>query len=770
MRNHLTSACLLGFVLACSSSAFALRLNFELTGDQVVPGPSGSSAYARGAAVLNETETEVSIAIEHDVADPISAAIYLGDFGTNGTLVYALPSLDPQLVANWAPTPAEVDDLLAGRLYIQIESSTYPAGDIRGQIAPKHDPEPGDVLISELMYNPRSDESGSSPAEWIELFNPTFSDIDISGWYFEDEDVIFDEPCTPKRSGSIPSFVLRSGELVVVIPDGGAAAPSVTDFETAWGVAGLVNVIQLMADGTASGAIVGNNLANAPINDGNDANDFPLANSVYLPCNTSGVARPDNEILTLVGSSGIIDVVNYDDEAPWPVDDGAASISLVPADYPGKDDLSSYTATGNDDGANWILHTAGDAAGGRQQVAAAGVYGGEDIASPGYVVGASSVNLPPTAESQTLLSATGGEVDITLIASDTSRPFLGLLLFIIKSLPEHGTLIDVMSNHVITPADVAGDGYLIPRPPFTELRYVGGSECGEDSFTFQAFDGALHSPETEVTIVVQCGEVVITELMYNPDSYEGIPCLPEWVEILNTSSDPIDLAGWYLEDANARGGDLPAYILGPQEAVAIIPSASDLLEFDAAWNAPVIQASTNGETSGGALVGFNLGNTDGDDVHLIRPGGPNKQVVDAVHYRNGGDWPNTTSPNDGVSIYVSSTGMVNVMDNDTPANWLRAVEGVDGAYLMTPDVNGIYNGVDIGSPGEVFGITPGRCASASDQNSDGAVDMADFVHFSLCLLGPVDSPPGNCECFDVNLDGQLDLIDYAAFQRVFDVP
>ncbi len=772
MRIRFAQFCFVAILTSSSLAVAATRYSFELDGDQVVPAPSGSSAVGRAAAVLNDTETEVTLAVEHDVVSPIAGAVYRGDFDTNGTFVLALSSLDAQSVTAWQPTPAEVADLKSGLLYLQIDSALHPTGDIRGQVAPKRHPAPGDVLISEIMYNPRSDESGPSPAEWIELFNRTYSDIEIGGWYFEDEDVIFGDFCTPQRSGTIPPFVLRSGNVVVVIPDAGSNPPSVADFESAWGIAGLLDVIQLLPDaGTANGAIVGLTLSNTPVNDGNDTNDFPLANSLYQPCDTNGLERPDDEILTLMAESVVMDTVNYDDQSPWPADDGSASISLVPADYPINTDLSSYTGSGNDIGTHWILHAPGDLAGGRRQSSSAGVYGGNDIGSPGYLIGALSANLPPTIESMVIVMGTDAEADITLQASDNTRPFLGLLLFFVKSLPAHGTLIDATSEKVLTPADVTGAGYLIPRPPFTNLRYISDTACGRDSFTVQATDGVLYSPDAEIELIVQCADVAVTEIMYNPNSFEGFPSAPEWVEILNTSDAPLDLVGWYLEDDSARSGDLPSYILGPNEAVAVIPSASVIAEFQSAWNAAVVQVTTNGETSAGALVGFNLGNLSGDNLRLVKPGGPTKQIVDAVYYGNGGDWPDTNTSGDGVSIYVTPpASQATAVANDSPLAWARAVVGVDGAYEMLADTNGIYNGFDVGSPGHVEGITVLPCPAPPDQNGDGTVGLSDFVHFSLCFGGPTGVAPGNCACFDTDGNDRLDLFDFAFLQQAFAAP
>jgi hypothetical protein len=46
--------------------------------------------------------------------------------------------------------------------------------------------DPGDVVINEIMKNP--DAAYDSSGEWIELYNPTGKDIDITGWTIADND------------------------------------------------------------------------------------------------------------------------------------------------------------------------------------------------------------------------------------------------------------------------------------------------------------------------------------------------------------------------------------------------------------------------------------------------------------------------------------------------------------------------------------------------------------------------------------------------------
>jgi hypothetical protein len=46
------------------------------------------------------------------------------------------------------------------------------------------------------------------------------------------------------------------------------------------------------------------------------------------------------------------------------------------------------------------------------------------------------------------------------------------------------------------------------------------------------------------------------------------------------------------------------------------------------------------------------------------------------------------------------------------------------------------------------------------------VDLADFAEWAACFTGPQGPPiPSACRVFDFNADGDVDLRDYAGFQK-----
>jgi nitrous oxidase accessory protein NosD len=55
-----------------------------------------------------------------------------------------------------------------------------------------------------------------------------------------------------------------------------------------------------------------------------------------------------------------------------------------------------------------------------------------------------------------------------------------------------------------------------------------------------------------------------------------------------------------------------------------------------------------------------------------------------------------------------------------------------------------------------------------DLDGDGVVDIDDLVILSDCLIGPAGGIPAGCDDADLNQDGNVDLLDFAEFQRLFE--
>jgi hypothetical protein len=124
-------------MLVSASSLPAQTFVFHLRGDQEVP-PTTSLATGGCMATLNQPASQLTITCVHNVAGATVMHIHRGVAGTTGPVVFDLGSPVSPVNATWSGmTPADISDLLAGNLYVNIHTAGRPAGEIRGQILPR---------------------------------------------------------------------------------------------------------------------------------------------------------------------------------------------------------------------------------------------------------------------------------------------------------------------------------------------------------------------------------------------------------------------------------------------------------------------------------------------------------------------------------------------------------------------------------------------------------------------------------------------------------
>lgn len=157
----------------------------------------------------------------------------------------------------------------------------------------------GGVVISEIMYNPRSAEPAG---EWVEIVNINAGSVDLSGWLLDDEDAA-DWSAIPTNTPLLPGggvAVIYNNEI------------SLNAFRNAWSIPPSIPLI-----GVSWGS-----LANSP--------------------------SMSSEILELLDSSGEVqDTVNFDESDPWPAGNGFASLYLT------------GLFVDNNAGSNWALSSFG---------------------------------------------------------------------------------------------------------------------------------------------------------------------------------------------------------------------------------------------------------------------------------------------------------------------------------------------------------------------------------------------------------------------------
>ncbi len=182
------------------------------------------------------------------------------------------------------------------------------------------------IVITEILYNPAS--TNDNDWEYVEILNVGDSDVDLSGWVFDDDDE------APLAAANIAGGIVPVGDTAVLF---NADANTVPSLEAAWGTG--INFVPV----TQWSAIA---------NDGDTValwTDF----ASYDAQNLGNAAA----------------LVAYDDSAPWPSDDGASSISLV------------TLSADNQLGESWELSAAGVR--GAYESNPAGENDGINVGSPG---------------------------------------------------------------------------------------------------------------------------------------------------------------------------------------------------------------------------------------------------------------------------------------------------------------------------------------------------------------------------------------------------
>lgn len=202
--------------------------------------------------------------------------------------------------------------------------------------------------------------------------------------------------------------------------------------------------------------------------------------------------------------------------------------------------------------------------------------------------------------------------------------------------------------------------------------------------------------------VVPAQDVMISEIMYNPDSSEANPNDSEWLEIYNYGTTTVDISGWYLEDEDGATAAFPAMtFIAPGEAIVICPDIVTVTDFQAAWGVGFQILPVGGFYFGSAtgIFGTDLGglsNSPGATNEVLTLKDAAGMLVDEANFDDAAPWP-VDSP-DGPSIYVLPQ-FLDTNQNDNGANWARSTDTVDGAFFNTQTA--IFGGVDTGSPGVV---------------------------------------------------------------------
>ncbi len=108
---------------------------FTLSGAEEVP-PNGSPATGSGVITMNTTTNELAFNISFSGLSGSETGAHIHGFappGSNAGILYGLPSGSPK-IGSLTYTEAQEANLLAGLSYVNIHSSAFPGGEIRGQV------------------------------------------------------------------------------------------------------------------------------------------------------------------------------------------------------------------------------------------------------------------------------------------------------------------------------------------------------------------------------------------------------------------------------------------------------------------------------------------------------------------------------------------------------------------------------------------------------------------------------------------------------------
>ena len=118
------------------------RFSAKLSGAQEVPPVASGGAKANGVAMLNQDESKIAVDLEFSSLSSNATAAHIhgpAAPGANAGILFTLTGVPAATAGSIAGqvitvTPEQVTQLRAGQLYFNIHTSSFPDGEMRGQI------------------------------------------------------------------------------------------------------------------------------------------------------------------------------------------------------------------------------------------------------------------------------------------------------------------------------------------------------------------------------------------------------------------------------------------------------------------------------------------------------------------------------------------------------------------------------------------------------------------------------------------------------------
>lgn len=129
------------FIISCTKSdPPAPAANTTVTFKAVINGvnettPNTSTANGEGTLLFNTSTKIFTLTVTHTLASPMGGHIHRAAAGANGPVIFPFTSLvSPIVYTSVALDAMQEADLNANLYYINLHTSAFPGGEIRGQI------------------------------------------------------------------------------------------------------------------------------------------------------------------------------------------------------------------------------------------------------------------------------------------------------------------------------------------------------------------------------------------------------------------------------------------------------------------------------------------------------------------------------------------------------------------------------------------------------------------------------------------------------------
>ncbi|MFC7669181.1 CHRD domain-containing protein [Hymenobacter humi] len=131
-----------GFLAACSDKeeatpkATTTELTATVNAAQQVP-VNNSTATGAFTGTYNSTTMQLVYSVTYQGMTPTIAHIHTGAPGTSGSVAIPFANLTSPITGTVTLTAEQADNLLNNRMYVNLHSSAYAGGEIRGDIKKK---------------------------------------------------------------------------------------------------------------------------------------------------------------------------------------------------------------------------------------------------------------------------------------------------------------------------------------------------------------------------------------------------------------------------------------------------------------------------------------------------------------------------------------------------------------------------------------------------------------------------------------------------------